>query len=195
MPDLASGTYNANGDKSVTYWPAPDADGTGEEIWEDRYDDNGRSLGREKKKDRNGRPLKTYPLPDGFREMTDSENKRYYVKTNPDGTVYRNDAGEAVNIKPGQAIVEHVDGTVEVLEDEYARYRFGLSHDKISPSTSSRNNGSEVVPDDEDDDDDDEEDDTSVKRGETAVRDNDSSAKSPAKAAPAKVTPGTVAKR
>lgn len=132
MPDLDSGTYKANNDKKVTYWPAPDKDGTGDELWEYRYDSQGRSLGREKKKDAQGNPVRSYPPPEGFVDQRSFDGSENYVKTNPDGSVFRNANGEAVNIKPGQAIVEHADGNIEVLEDEYARVMFAQSHEQVN---------------------------------------------------------------
>lgn len=138
MSDLKSGTYTSSGDKVVTFWPAADKDGTGEEVWEDRYDNEGRSLGRQRVKDNNGNVVKNYPAPDGFENRPSFDHKDNYIKMAPNGRdIYRTPSGEAVGIKPGEALVEHADGKLEVLTDEYARYVFANAHEKVSDDTRS----------------------------------------------------------
>jgi hypothetical protein len=153
MTELKTGTYASKSDKVVTYWPAPDKDGTGDEIWEDRYDSSGRSLGRNLKKDEQGNVVRRYPAPEGFRNIPSFDHTDNYVRTNPNGSIYRTPEGEAIGIKEGQAIVENADGTIEVLTDEYARHIFALSHDKVSSAAPSPADVPDDVVDEEPDDD------------------------------------------
>jgi hypothetical protein len=138
VTDLESGTYATSGDKVVTFWPAADKDGTGDEVWEDRFDNEGRSLGRHRVKDAQGNVVKLYPLPDGFENRPSFDHTDNFVKLAPNGRdIYRTPTGEAVNIRPGQALVEHADGKLEILPDEYARYVFANAHEKVSNDTTS----------------------------------------------------------
>jgi len=138
VSDLTNGTYATSGDKVVTFWPAPDKDGTGEEVWEDRFDDSGRSLGRHRVKDNNGEYVKHYPAPEGFENRPGYDHTDNYVKLAPNGRdIYRTPKGEAIGIRPGQALVEHADGTIEVLDDEYSRYIFANAHEKKSDDITS----------------------------------------------------------
>jgi hypothetical protein len=138
MSDLESGTYATSAEKVVTFWPAPDKDGTAEELWEDRFDNEGRSLGRARVKDNAGNVVKKYPVPEGFENRPSYDHSDNYVKMAPNGRdIYRNANGEAIGIQPGQAIVEYPDGRVEVLKDEYARYVFANAHEKVSADTTS----------------------------------------------------------
>lgn len=127
---LESGTYTLNREKTVTVWKAPDVNGDSEEVWEDQYDGQGRHLGRATVKDRNGNAVKKYSPPDGFRNVPTSTQQESWTKVDSNGQIYRNNAGEALVIKPGSALVEHSDGSWELLEDEYAQYQFELAHTK-----------------------------------------------------------------
>jgi hypothetical protein len=126
-----SGNYNATTEKEVHYWPEPDKDGPGEEVWEDRFDNTGRSLGRALAKDNAGNVLKEYPAPEGFIRRRSYDGTEYHVKADASGRdEYRNRNGEAIGIKPGEAVVIHPNGDFETLTDEYARYIFSQTHSR-----------------------------------------------------------------
>lgn len=133
--DLESGTYASSGDKVVTYWQEPDADGSGDVVWTNRVDSSGREIGRFKATDDKGREVRKYPAPEGFENRPSFDHTDNYVRVGKNGEVYRTATGEAISIAPGQAIVEHADGRIEVLADEYARYVFANAHEKVSAKT------------------------------------------------------------
>lgn len=179
MPnELESGTYASSGDKVVTYWQEPDANGTEDEVWENRVDDSGREVGRFKKKDKDGNVVRKYPAPDGFENRPSFDHTDNYVRVGRNGEVYRTAKGDAISIAPGQALVEHADGTTEVLTDEYARYVFAKAHEKVSSKTDPI---SAEVPGTED---------TQDPENDPTMTDADKAGA--AKTTPAKATPATV---
>lgn len=125
---LASGNYTAKVSKTVTVWPAPDADGDGPEVWLDNKDHDGNFIGRTQLRDGSGKVVKEYLPPAGFVNLPSYDHTDNYVRVDERGQVVRDKNGRALNIKPGQALVEHDDGTVEVLDDEYAQYLFSNGH-------------------------------------------------------------------
>lgn len=132
---LESGVYTPSHERKVTVWRGPDANGDGEEIWIDQTDHEGRYVGRNLAKDEQGRPIKTYSPPAGFRNIVTSDRQDSWTKVNEDGSVFRNNTGEAVVIRPGTALVEYSDGSYELLSDEYSQYRFGEVHSRVSGET------------------------------------------------------------
>jgi hypothetical protein len=138
MPDLETGKYQQNTEKTVTYWPAPDKDGDGEEVWEDRYDNNGNSLGRHRVKDAQGNEIYHYEPPKGFENRPGFDHTDNYVRVSERGQIIRDPNGLAINIRPGTALVEYADGRTEVLTDEYTRYMFEKGHEKVSGSATKR---------------------------------------------------------
>jgi hypothetical protein len=129
---LTSGKYVARTEREVVIWPPADADGDGPVVWLDRYDSQGRNIGRDKAKDANGNEIHEYLPPDGFKNLQGYDRSTdNYVLIDERGDVYRQPNGEAVNIKPGQAIVFNPDGSTEVLPDEYAQYLFEKAHDAV----------------------------------------------------------------
>lgn len=135
MSDLSSGKYEASTAREVIYWPEPDKDGTGDEVWIDRIDNEGRSLGRFQKTDQNGEVVYSYPAPEGFSNRPSFTHEDNYVKVGKNGQIYRNQAGEAVSIKPGQALVLNPDGTHQYLNDEYERVQFAKAHTAVGGNT------------------------------------------------------------
>jgi hypothetical protein len=117
--------------KTVVVWPAPDANGDGAEIWEDQLDSQGRSVGRATVKDKFGQAVRGYHAPDGFVNRPNSTNQDCYVKVDDRGEVVRQPNGEAIVIRPGEALVFHPDGSVETLTDEYAQYVFNEAHSAV----------------------------------------------------------------
>jgi hypothetical protein len=137
--DLQTGTYTPHTDVDVYYWPAPDKNGTGDAIWENKTDNQGNGIGRDRKKDRDGNVVKLYPVPEGFIEMQSSDNSKYYVLANESGNEpWRNQAGEAVTISPGEAVAIYPDGKVERMPDEYSRYLFSERHASKKTTTSQK---------------------------------------------------------
>jgi hypothetical protein len=149
VADLESGTYTTSRDKVVIVWQAPDKDGTGDEVWYNRTDSTGREVGRERLKDKDGNVVRKYPMPDGFQNRPSFDNTDNYVLMQGNEP-FRNANGEAVSIKPGEALVMYPDGRTETLKDEYERYVFAKSHEKVSSSLSL----DRPVPDDEIEEDD-----------------------------------------
>jgi hypothetical protein len=129
---LASGKYLARTAREVVVWPAPDANGDAEEVWEPRVDSQGRSIGQERVKDAMGTPVRAYRAPEGFQNIPSYDHKSNYVKVDTFGQIVRQPNGEAICIKPGQALVFEPDGSVNVLDDEYAQYLFGEAHDAVT---------------------------------------------------------------
>jgi len=130
---LASGEYLAKKQRVVVVWPSADADGDGAEVWKDRFDSEGRQIGRDKAKDAQGRPIREYLPPEGFENRPSYTHEDNYVKVDSRGQVVRQPNGEAICLKPGQAVVYNPDGSVEYLVDEYSQHLFGLAHDSTSP--------------------------------------------------------------
>jgi hypothetical protein len=130
---LESGRYQPDHTKHVTVWPKPDANGDGEEVWVDRIDQDGNYVGRDLQRDDQGRTIRHYSPPDGFVNRPSFDNTDNYVRVDGRGQVKRSSNGHAVNIKPGQVLVEHADGSPHYyLEDEYSQYVFEQAHTKDS---------------------------------------------------------------
>lgn len=131
---LVSGSYETKTTKKVVVWPAPDANGTGADVWENDVTSDGRVMGRKTVRDKYGNVVKLYPAPEGFKNIPTSDNKDCYVLVDERGEVVRQPNGEAVNISPGQAIVFEPDGTVTVLSDEYSQWLFNEAHATVTPT-------------------------------------------------------------
>lgn len=129
---LESGRYEPSHTKTVTVWKAPDKDGDGEDVWEDVTDGDGNHLGRRQVKDKDGNPVRNYHAPEGFHNIRSHDGTDTYVRVNERGAIVRSKKDEAIGIKPGHAVVEHSDGTVETLKDEYSQYLFEQAHTKVS---------------------------------------------------------------
>jgi hypothetical protein len=129
---LKSGSYLVKVEKEVVIWPAPDANGDGEEVWVGRTDEFGREIERMLKKDEFSKPVRAYHPPEGFANRPGYDHQDNYVKVDGKGNIVRQPNGEAIVIKPGQALVFNADGSVEVLKDEYSQYQFANAHDSVS---------------------------------------------------------------
>jgi hypothetical protein len=129
---LASGEYQIRTTREVVVWKAPDAEGDGKPVWNTQFDDQGRQIGRVRAKDAQGKEIFEYEAPEGFQNRPGYDHTDNYVLVDERGDVVRNPAGEAVGIKPGQALVLNSDGTVEVLPDQYSQYVFNESHDLVT---------------------------------------------------------------
>lgn len=127
---LENGKYTQQVHRTVTVWPPADKDGDGDAVWVNAVDDQGRSLGRNRAKDKDGNEINQYKAPEGFVNMPNSAGQEQWTKVDENGRVYRNEAGEAIVIEPGSALVEYPDGSYELLKDEYSQYQFTLAHDK-----------------------------------------------------------------
>jgi hypothetical protein len=132
---LASGKYLTKVERTVVVWPAADARGNGAPQWITQRDREGREIGRVLEKDANGNEIKAYLPPEGFANRPGYDHTDNYVMVDSRGEVQRQANGQAICIKPGQALVFNADGTVEVLDDEYNQYVFGLAHDSVSEET------------------------------------------------------------
>jgi hypothetical protein len=128
---LESGVYVPVTDKVVTHWPAPDANGDGEEVWENQYDTNGNILGRFQAKDANGDAIYSYEPPEGFRNIPSSDGTDNYVRVTERGAVKRSPTGDAISIRPGETLVEYPDGSYEHLRDDFSRKLFNDSHERV----------------------------------------------------------------
>lgn len=125
MP-IASGTYVAKAEKTITHWPLPDANGDGEQLWD----------GEMEVRDRNGDPVRRYLPPEGFVvvESRDGDGttigKTYVRKENgTSGPVKRCPVtGHAINIYEGETLVEHADGTFTKLKSDKERKTFLAAH-------------------------------------------------------------------
>lgn len=124
---------------TVTHWPKPSPDGDGEDVYRDITDDNGNYLGRDlvTVPDATGNPVpvRHHLPPEGFVRLAIPHpgadgRSEVYVRADGRGYVHRNAKGEAVEIRPGSALVEHPDGTHELLTGDYAMRQFELRHDR-----------------------------------------------------------------
>ena len=132
MAQLLSGEYVTKTARSVVLWPKADANGDGEQVWVQRYDDNGNVIGRDVLRDAQNRTVYEYLPPDGFQNRPSYDHTDNFVKVDQRGNVVRDKNGEAIGIKPGRAVVFNPDGTVEYLDDEYSQHLFRLAHDSTS---------------------------------------------------------------
>lgn len=133
---LQSGRYAPRHEKVVTVWPKPDPDGDGEPVMVSMYSPEGDFLGEEILTTEDGRTVHHYLPPPGFVNVASKEpgadgKTDNHVRKNPQGGVHRNHLGQAVNIREGTALIEHPDGTHELLPTEYAQVLFGRAHDKV----------------------------------------------------------------
>lgn len=136
---LESGYYTPKNLKRVTVWPAPDVNGDGAEVFQDKYDPvGGEFLGRDIVLDsQTGQPLRHYNPPKGFTEIHTREPGAdratgSFVRTDNRGMPVRNPkTGEAIGIREGSALVEHADGTFELLMSDFAKVLFARAHDAL----------------------------------------------------------------
>lgn len=137
---LESGFYVPQTAKKVTHWPKPDANGDGDEVYEDQKGPNGESYGRDLVRDRNGAPVRHYSAPEGFRNIPSHDGTANYVKVDERGRPWRHPrTGEACSIAPGQTLVEHPNGDFEILADDYSRHLFAQSHDRTDAPSNAGN--------------------------------------------------------
>lgn len=129
MP-LETGKYEPKTTRHVTVWKAPDKDGDGEEVWRDVHDGSGNYVGRERVTDANGAPVHHYSVPEGFRRIhSQGTDQSTVVRVNERGEPVRHPiTGHAAIIEPGTALVEHPDGTFDILRDDFSKYLFEQAH-------------------------------------------------------------------
>lgn len=140
---LQSGHYDMRTVKKVTHWSTPDKNGDGEEVWVDQHDEGGNVLGRNVLTDEAGEPVRHYTPPEGFSNRPSFDHTDNYVKVDSQGRVQRTPSGHAINIKPGQTLVENPDGSVTYLNDDYSRFLFSKAHDAVDePAKASLATGS-----------------------------------------------------
>jgi len=145
MPKLASGKFLTKVEREVVVWPAPDANGDGEPVWIPELDGMGRQVGAMLAKDKNGAEVRSYFPPEGFKNRPSFDYVSNYVKVDRFGAVVRQPNGEAICIKPGQAIVFNPDGSTEVLSDEWAQYVFAQAHDAVNTPADTDTDDDDVV--------------------------------------------------
>lgn len=107
-----SGTYTPKNSIDVVVWPAPDADGDSDTV----YNDDGTA-----QLDGQGREVKRYKPPEGFssrpsRNENGVQTDDNWVKLTDRGEIVRDVNGNAVHIHEGAAGLTHPDGTYELLE-------------------------------------------------------------------------------
>jgi hypothetical protein len=134
---LENGHYSPVTAKKVTHWPKPDKNGDGDPVWVEHTDGQGNSLGRDQMLDEQGNQVYEYQAPDGFRNVASKEagsdgRTDNYVKVDGRGRVWRHPVtGHAAAIRPGTTLVEHPNGDFELLSDDFSRYLFEKSHEKV----------------------------------------------------------------
>lgn len=130
---LKAGTYEPKTAKVVTVWPKPDVNGDGETLFRDIKDQDGAVLGSEIVTTDQGEEVRHYLPPAGFvnvrsREPGADGNADNYVRTDRNGQVVRDVNGAAIGIREGCALVEHANGSTELLTTDYAQVLFGRAH-------------------------------------------------------------------
>lgn len=144
MALVESGYYEPSHVKRVTHWPAPDANGDGAEVWEDVIGGDGTVIGTNQKTDANGNPVYHYSPPEGFKNVPTRQPggdgvTDTYVRVTARGDIYRHpQTREAIGIQPGTTLVEHADGSIEYLRDDYSRKLFADSHRKVDAPADSK---------------------------------------------------------
>lgn len=135
---VQSGKYAVKQEMTVTVWPAPDKDGTGDEVWRNRETATGQIVGRERVRDSDGNPVRNYPVPDGFQNFPSYDHTSHWLRVVPEtGEPKRNSAGETVEIVPGSVLVEYPDDTNRLITDEYEIYLFEQAHEKTDGGSDS----------------------------------------------------------
>lgn len=128
---LTSGHYAPRTAVKVHHWPHPDKNGDGEPVWRTEYDGGGNIIGRNLAVDAGGNEIRDYAPPEGFQNRPSYDNTDNYVKVNARGQIVRTPTGEAINAKPGVTVIEHADGSVRYLNDDYSRFLFLKSHEAV----------------------------------------------------------------
>lgn len=152
MTHLETGYYVPANRQKVTVWPAPDADGDGEQVWEPQYGPNGEPMGRRAVKDKDGREVFHYEPPKGFLAVAtqapgSNDPGVSYVREDERGRVWRHPRTlEAAGIVEGSVLIEHPNGDFQLLTDEYSQYLYARAHDK----TDAPDDDSTVRPPDDD---------------------------------------------
>ena len=149
---LQSGTYVPNTEKTVTVWPKPDKNGDGPEVMVDKFDSAGSFAGRDLLRDPEGNVVHEYAPPAGFslirtRDPGSDQAEGAHVRTDARGLPVRNPVtGEAIGIVPGSALIEHPDGTHELLTDDFSQVLFGRAHTQTGGSQSAPAEAAPVAP-------------------------------------------------
>jgi hypothetical protein len=130
---LKNGVYTPKTAVTVTYWPAPDADGDGDDLIQDEFDGQGNYLGQVPVEE-GGKPVRHYVAPDGFQRVPISTPgadgaSESWVRGNGRGQVHRDRNGSAVGIKEGTALLEYPDGTHKLLTSAFAMRVFEAGHE------------------------------------------------------------------
>jgi hypothetical protein len=128
--ELQSGIYVPKNERHVTIWPSPDKDGDGPTVF-----NTGPNGERNEAKDANGNTIYEYEPPPGFENRRSSDGQDSWVRVDDRGQVVRTPTGEAIVIRPGQALVEHTDGTVEYINDDWEALHFSRRHDLVGEAS------------------------------------------------------------
>ncbi len=129
---LTNGSYTPQKTVRVIAWPKASVDGTGPEVWEKRYNQNGELVEEVQLRDSNGVPMRESDPPEGFKNFPSYDHTDNYVMVDGRGNIIRQPNGEAIGLKRGQAVVIHPDGTAEILSDERAQYVFAQTHETVT---------------------------------------------------------------
>lgn len=129
---LKSGSYEVKTSKQVVVWPAPDHNGDGEPVTKPEYDENGMHLGDNFVKDEHDREVRYYLPPEGFANKPGYDHTDNWVMVNDRGAIKRLANGEAINIRPGEALVFEPDGTLTRVRGEYAQRLWEQAHKESS---------------------------------------------------------------
>ncbi len=130
---LVNADYVKKESQRVIVWPKASVDGTGPEVWEDRYDRNGLVVETIQLRDPvSGLPLKESKPPEGFKNFPGYDHTDNWCLIDERGDIKRTPSGEAISLRRGQALVIHADGSVTVLADERAQYLFEASHETVT---------------------------------------------------------------
>lgn len=131
MATITSGRYAPDHSVVVTHWPAPDANGDGEQVWS--HD------GEFEVHDDNSNPVFHYNPPAGFvavptRDEHGGSVHATYVrrKNNGVGPILRAPNGDAINIYPGETLVEYADGSYKKLKTDRERKEFLQAHSLVA---------------------------------------------------------------
>ena len=137
MTHVESGYYAPVNRQRVTVWPAPDADGDGEQVWENQFGPNGEPMGRRAVKDKDGKEVFHYEPPKGFlavptQQPGSNDPGTSYVREDERGRVWRHPkTGAAAGICEGSVLIEHSNGDFELLTDEYSQYLYARAHEPV----------------------------------------------------------------
>lgn len=132
MELLETGVYEPDHRVTVTHWNKPDKHGDGDDVYVEKRDGQGNSLGADLLMDEHGNAVRSYSPPDGFQNKPSFDGTANWVRCSPRGMPIRDKNGLAVCIQEGATLLEYADGSSKLLTDDLSRYHFSKAYRMVS---------------------------------------------------------------